>query len=88
MKDAVQRLEAEEPSVARAVVRSTGGFILGLSLATAYGLLELLRDSSWLLSARTMMWGQQIVKNEREEPRLLAQERLARRQYQQGQWGA
>lgn len=28
--------------MARAVVRSTGAFILGLSLATAYGLLELL----------------------------------------------
>ncbi|XP_061260269.1 DC-STAMP domain-containing protein 2 isoform X1 [Bos javanicus] len=48
-KDAVQPLEAEEPSVARAVVRSTGGFILGLSLATAYGLLELLVEghSPW-----------------------------------------
>ncbi|KAL1772346.1 DC-STAMP domain-containing protein 2 [Sigmodon hispidus] len=32
----------EGPSMARAVVRSVGGFILGLSLATAYGLLELL----------------------------------------------
>ncbi|XP_028746671.2 DC-STAMP domain-containing protein 2 isoform X1 [Peromyscus leucopus] len=32
----------EGPSMARAVVRSMGGFVLGLSLATAYGLLELL----------------------------------------------
>uniref|UniRef100_A0A8C2Y097 Dendritic cell-specific transmembrane protein-like domain-containing protein n=1 Tax=Capra hircus TaxID=9925 RepID=A0A8C2Y097_CAPHI len=48
-KDAAQPLEAEEPSMARAVVRSTGGFILGLSLATAYGLLELLVEghSPW-----------------------------------------
>lgn len=56
MKDAVQRLEAEEPSVARAVVRSTGGFILGLSLATAYGLLELLVEehSPWGCLAGTL----------------------------------
>ncbi|OWK05539.1 hypothetical protein Celaphus_00001943 [Cervus elaphus hippelaphus] len=48
-KDAVHPLEAEEPSRARAVVRSTGAFILGLSLATAYGLLELLVEghSPW-----------------------------------------
>ncbi|XP_065759120.1 DC-STAMP domain-containing protein 2 [Muntiacus reevesi] len=48
-KDALHPLEAEEPSRARAVVRSTGGFILGLSLATAYGLLELLVEghSPW-----------------------------------------
>ncbi|XP_040086293.1 DC-STAMP domain-containing protein 2 [Oryx dammah] len=48
-KDAAQPLEAEPPSMARAVVRSTGGFILGLSLATAYGLLELLVEghSPW-----------------------------------------
>ncbi|KAI4579578.1 hypothetical protein MJT46_000946 [Ovis ammon polii x Ovis aries] len=48
-KEAAQPLEAEEPSMARAVVRSTGGFILGLSLATAYGLLELLVEghSPW-----------------------------------------
>ncbi|XP_059121657.1 DC-STAMP domain-containing protein 2 isoform X2 [Peromyscus eremicus] len=32
----------EGPSMARAIVRSMGGFVLGLSLATAYGLLELL----------------------------------------------
>ncbi|XP_062961915.1 DC-STAMP domain-containing protein 2 [Cynocephalus volans] len=39
----------EEPSMARAVVRSVGGFTLGLSLATAYGLLELLVEghSPW-----------------------------------------
>ncbi|KAM9110633.1 DC-STAMP domain-containing protein 2 [Megaptera novaeangliae] len=49
MKDATHPLGAEEPSMARAVVRSTGGFILGLSLATAYGLLELLVEghSPW-----------------------------------------
>ncbi|KAB0396305.1 hypothetical protein E2I00_015540, partial [Balaenoptera physalus] len=49
MKDAAHPLGAEEPSMARAVVRSTGGFILGLSLATAYGLLELLVEghSPW-----------------------------------------
>ncbi|XP_007108957.2 DC-STAMP domain-containing protein 2 [Physeter macrocephalus] len=49
MKDAVHPLGAEEPSMARAVVRSTGGFILGLSLATAYGLMELLVEghSPW-----------------------------------------
>ncbi|XP_059788816.1 DC-STAMP domain-containing protein 2 [Balaenoptera ricei] len=48
-KDAAHPLGAEEPSMARAVVRSTGGFILGLSLATAYGLLELLVEghSPW-----------------------------------------
>nr|XP_020768037.1 DC-STAMP domain-containing protein 2 isoform X2 [Odocoileus virginianus texanus] len=48
-KDALHPLEAEGPSRARAVVRSTGGFILGLSLATAYGLLELLVEghSPW-----------------------------------------
>lgn len=35
--------------MARAVVRSVGGFTLGLSLATAYGLLELLVEghSPW-----------------------------------------
>lgn len=42
-------LGAEELSMARAVVRSLGGFSLGLSLATAYGLLELLAEghSPW-----------------------------------------
>nr|XP_011767973.1 DC-STAMP domain-containing protein 2 isoform X4 [Macaca nemestrina] len=49
MKDVVQPLRGEEPSMARAVVRSVGGFTLGLSLATAYGLLELLVEghSPW-----------------------------------------
>ncbi|XP_042537431.1 DC-STAMP domain-containing protein 2 [Dipodomys spectabilis] len=39
----------EEPSRARALVRSVGGFTLGLSLATMYGLLELLVEghSPW-----------------------------------------
>ncbi|XP_040608332.1 DC-STAMP domain-containing protein 2 isoform X2 [Mesocricetus auratus] len=41
--DVVERPTGEEgQSMARAVVRSMGGFTLGLSLATAYGLLELL----------------------------------------------
>ncbi|XP_038167553.1 DC-STAMP domain-containing protein 2 [Arvicola amphibius] len=41
--DAVEWPSREgEPSRARAVVRSVGGFTLGLSLATAYGILELL----------------------------------------------
>lgn len=49
LQDAVRRAGAEEPSPARAVVRSLGGFGLGLSLATAYGLLELLVEgqSPW-----------------------------------------
>ncbi|XP_054542751.1 DC-STAMP domain-containing protein 2 isoform X9 [Pan troglodytes] len=49
MKDVVYPLGGEEPSMARAVVRSVGGFTLGLSLATAYGLLELLVEghSPW-----------------------------------------
>ncbi|XP_008521332.2 DC-STAMP domain-containing protein 2 isoform X1 [Equus przewalskii] len=49
MKDVVRPSGAEEPSMARAVVRSVGGFTLGLSLATAYGLLELLVEghSPW-----------------------------------------
>nr|XP_005541689.2 DC-STAMP domain-containing protein 2 [Macaca fascicularis] len=49
MKDVVHPLRGEEPSMARAVVRSVGGFTLGLSLATAYGLLELLVEghSPW-----------------------------------------
>ncbi|XP_036906648.1 DC-STAMP domain-containing protein 2 [Sturnira hondurensis] len=49
LKDAGRPLGAEEPSMARAVVRSLGGFSLGLSLATAYGLLELLVEghSPW-----------------------------------------
>ncbi|XP_077012434.1 DC-STAMP domain-containing protein 2 isoform X3 [Tamandua tetradactyla] len=42
LKAAMPALGAEEPGMARAVVRSLGGFALGLSLATAYGLLELL----------------------------------------------
>ena len=48
-KDPVLPLGTEEPSVARAVVRSVGGFSLGLSLATAYGLLQLLVEghSPW-----------------------------------------
>lgn len=41
--DAIEWPPREEgPSRARAVVRSVGGFTLGLSLATAYGILELL----------------------------------------------
>ncbi|XP_021563474.1 LOW QUALITY PROTEIN: DC-STAMP domain-containing protein 2 [Carlito syrichta] len=49
MKDVVRPLGEEESSMARAVVRSVGGFTLGLSLATAYGLLELLVEghSPW-----------------------------------------
>ncbi|XP_004629999.1 DC-STAMP domain-containing protein 2 [Octodon degus] len=49
MGDVVLPLAAEEPSMARALVRSVGGFTLGLSLATAYGLLELLVEghSPW-----------------------------------------
>ncbi|KAM7055457.1 DC-STAMP domain-containing protein 2 [Molossus nigricans] len=49
LKDVVRSSGAEEPSMARAVVRSLGGFGLGLSLATAYGLLELLAEglSPW-----------------------------------------
>ncbi|XP_047560983.1 DC-STAMP domain-containing protein 2 isoform X1 [Lutra lutra] len=48
-KDRVLPLGTEEPSVARAVVRSLGGFSLGMSLATAYGLLQLLVEghSPW-----------------------------------------
>lgn len=49
LKGAVRSSGAEEPSTARAVVRSLGGFSLGLSMATAYGLLELLVEghSPW-----------------------------------------
>ncbi|XP_047401445.1 LOW QUALITY PROTEIN: DC-STAMP domain-containing protein 2 [Sciurus carolinensis] len=49
MEDVVLPLGGEEPSMARAMVRSIGGFTLGLSLATAYGLLELLVEghSPW-----------------------------------------
>nr|XP_012331672.1 DC-STAMP domain-containing protein 2 [Aotus nancymaae] len=48
-KDVVHPSAGAEPSMARAVVRSVGGFTLGLSLATAYGLLELLVEgrSPW-----------------------------------------
>ncbi|EFB25783.1 hypothetical protein PANDA_011519, partial [Ailuropoda melanoleuca] len=48
-KDTMQPLGAAESSAARAVVCSLGGFSLGLSLATAYGLLELLVEghSPW-----------------------------------------
>ncbi|XP_010642204.2 DC-STAMP domain-containing protein 2 [Fukomys damarensis] len=46
MGDVVLPLGAEEPCTARAVVRSVGGFALGLSLATAYGLLELLVEGN------------------------------------------
>ncbi|XP_045312052.1 DC-STAMP domain-containing protein 2 isoform X2 [Leopardus geoffroyi] len=47
---------AEEPSMSRAVVRSVGGFALGLSLATAYGLLELLVEehSPWACLVGTL----------------------------------
>ncbi|XP_053065017.1 DC-STAMP domain-containing protein 2 isoform X1 [Acinonyx jubatus] len=47
---------AEEPSTSRAVVRSVGGFALGLSLATAYGLLELLVEehSPWACLVGTL----------------------------------
>lgn len=49
MEDAALPLGAEEPGRARALVRSLGAFALGLSLATAYGLLELLVEghSPW-----------------------------------------
>ncbi|KAM9243416.1 DC-STAMP domain-containing protein 2 [Dugong dugon] len=49
MKNAVPTWGGQEPSLARAVVRSVAGFALGLSLATAYGLLELLVEgrSPW-----------------------------------------
>ncbi|XP_069336606.1 DC-STAMP domain-containing protein 2 [Eulemur rufifrons] len=49
MMDAVHPLGDEEPSMARALVLSVGAFSLGLSLATAYGLLELLVEghSPW-----------------------------------------
>nr|XP_019567389.1 PREDICTED: DC-STAMP domain-containing protein 2 [Rhinolophus sinicus] len=49
LKDVVRPSGAEELSMTRAVVRSLGGFSLGLSLATAYGLLELLVEghSPW-----------------------------------------
>ncbi|XP_045838576.1 DC-STAMP domain-containing protein 2 [Meles meles] len=48
-KGPVLPLGTEEPSAARAVVRSFGGFSLGMSLATAYGLLQLLVEghSPW-----------------------------------------
>ena len=46
----------EEPSTSRAVVRSVAGFALGLSLATAYGLLELLVEehSPWACLVGTL----------------------------------
>ncbi|KAM5201026.1 DC-STAMP domain-containing protein 2 [Hipposideros larvatus] len=49
LKNVVRPSGAEDLSTARAVVRSLGGFSLGLSLATAYGLLELLVEghSPW-----------------------------------------
>ncbi|CAK6439468.1 unnamed protein product [Pipistrellus nathusii] len=49
LQDAGRRPGAEEPSLARALVRSLGAFGLGLSLASAYGLLELLVEgqSPW-----------------------------------------
>ncbi|CAK7310594.1 DC-STAMP domain-containing protein 2 [Vulpes lagopus] len=48
-KDVVYPLGAEESSMTRAAVRSMGAFSLGLSLATVYGLLELLVEghSPW-----------------------------------------
>lgn len=47
---------AEGPSAARAVVRSLGWFALGLALATAYGLLELVAEghSPWGCLAGTL----------------------------------
>lgn len=47
--DGVRPAGAGEPSMARALVCSLAGFSLGLSLATAYGLLELLAEghSPW-----------------------------------------
>ncbi|KAM4861723.1 DC-STAMP domain-containing protein 2 [Thomomys bottae] len=42
MAGGVRPSELEEPSVARALVRSVGGFMVGLFFATVYGLLELL----------------------------------------------
>ncbi|XP_075396869.1 DC-STAMP domain-containing protein 2 [Tenrec ecaudatus] len=49
MRNAVPRWRAQEPSMTRAVVRSVAAFLLGLTLATAYGLLELLVEgrSPW-----------------------------------------
>lgn len=49
LQDAGRRPGVEEPSLARALVRSLGAFGLGLSLASAYGLLELLVEgqSPW-----------------------------------------
>ncbi|KAK1329146.1 hypothetical protein QTO34_011325 [Cnephaeus nilssonii] len=49
LRDAGRRSGAEEPSLARGVVRSLGAFSLGLCLATAYGLVELLGEgqSPW-----------------------------------------
>ena len=46
----------EELSTSRAVVRSVAGFALGLSLATAYGLLELLVEehSPWACLVGTL----------------------------------
>ncbi|XP_037354137.1 DC-STAMP domain-containing protein 2 isoform X2 [Talpa occidentalis] len=59
MKAAVHPVVTEEPSRARAVVRSTAAFILGLSLATVYGLLELLveRHSPWGCLVGTLTLG-------------------------------
>ncbi|KAM6217182.1 DC-STAMP domain-containing protein 2 [Rhynchocyon petersi] len=49
MRNIVPLWGGQEPSMARAMVRSMAGFALGLSLATVYGLLELLveRRSPW-----------------------------------------
>ncbi|XP_020021722.2 DC-STAMP domain-containing protein 2 [Castor canadensis] len=56
MMDAVWLLGEKEPSMARATVRSIGGFTLGLSLAMAYGLMELLVEghSPWACLVGTL----------------------------------
>ncbi|XP_049637561.1 DC-STAMP domain-containing protein 2 [Suncus etruscus] len=49
MKADTKRQELQEPSMTRTIVRSVGGFVLGLSLATVYGTLELVVEgrSPW-----------------------------------------
>ncbi|XP_055978778.1 DC-STAMP domain-containing protein 2 [Sorex fumeus] len=49
MKASSRPSGAQEPSMARATVRSVGGFAFGLALATAYGILELVVEgrSPW-----------------------------------------
>ncbi|XP_006895979.1 PREDICTED: DC-STAMP domain-containing protein 2 [Elephantulus edwardii] len=49
LRDIMPSFGAQEPNMSKTVVRSVAGFALGLSLATAYGLLELLVEgrSPW-----------------------------------------